>query len=149
MPLSDSPRAVLFDLFNTLVPGGSQADRDGVSKQMADELGVDRDAFASLVRSTFDARIRGRLGDLRETTMWMARKLGGAPSEDAIERAAALRVQLTRELHSKTWAIPALSGAAGRRAGARTCERLFSGDAHDLAVDPRYRHTFKRCRSRA
>ena len=109
MPLSDSPRAVLLDLFNTLVPGGSQADRDCVSKQMADELGVDRDAFASLVRSTFDARTRGRLGDLRETTRWMARNLGGAPSEDSIERATALRVQLTRDLHSKTWAIPTLS----------------------------------------
>lgn len=45
----------------------------------------------------------------------MARKLGGAPSEDSIERAAALRVQLTRDLHSKTWAIPALSALRSRR----------------------------------
>lgn len=58
------PRAVVFDLFNTLVPGGTRDQRDEVSRQMATHLGVAPEQFADLMRDTFDERTRGRLGGL-------------------------------------------------------------------------------------
>jgi hypothetical protein len=41
---------VLFDLFGTLVPGGSGEDRDAVSRLIANDLGVEPEKFALLVR---------------------------------------------------------------------------------------------------
>ncbi|MDQ2852981.1 MAG: HAD family hydrolase [Actinomycetota bacterium] len=102
------PRAVLFDLFNTLIPGGSRQERDTVSQVMAQTLGVDPDAMADLVRNTFDDRTRGRLGDLRQTVAWLAARLGGTPSETALAAAVHLRLEMTRSLHRRTWAIPTL-----------------------------------------
>lgn len=109
------PRAILFDLFNTLIPGGSRNERDKVSQRMAEALGVDPDALADLVRDTFDDRTRGRFGDLRATVIWLARTLGAAPPEADVDAAVQLRLEMTRSLHQQTWAIPVL--AEIRRAG--------------------------------
>lgn len=102
------PQAVLFDLFNTLVPGGSRDERDTTSRLMAEVLGVDPDALADLVRHTFDDRTRGRLGDLRHTVHWLARTLGATPSDAAVSAAVELRLEMTIGLHRRTWAIPTL-----------------------------------------
>ncbi len=109
------PRAVLFDLFNTLVPGGSREERDEVSRRMAEMLGVEPDALADLVRRSFDDRTRGRLGDLRETVLFLASRLGATPPSNAIDGAVALRLKMTHALHARTWAVPALDelGRAG------------------------------------
>lgn len=117
---SEPPRrAVLFDLFNTLVPGGSREERDTVSRLMAETLRVDPDALADLVRDTFDARTRGQLGDLRQTIVWMAKRLGSTPSEAAVSAAIELRLEMTRHLHRQTWAVRALDelGRAGTLRG--------------------------------
>lgn len=102
------PQAVLFDLFNTLVPGGSREERDHVSRRMAEILGVPPAAFAERVRATFDDRARGRLGDLHRTLAHLVGGLGATPSAEAIDAAVALRLDLTRSLHAQTWALPAL-----------------------------------------
>lgn len=109
------PKAVLFDLFNTLVPGGTRSERDEVSRRMADVLGVEPDLLADLIRRTFDARTRGRLGDLTETIRWLAGRLGAEPGEDAIAAAVELRLVMTRQLHQRAWALGALDelGRAG------------------------------------
>ncbi len=101
-------RAVLFDLFNTLVPGGSREERDEVSRRMAEAVGVEPATMAGLIRSTFDNRTRGRCGDLRQTMVWLAGELGATPSPDAVQAALELRLEMTRSLHSRTWALPAL-----------------------------------------
>ena len=110
-----APKVVVFDLYNTLIPGGSRSQRDEVSGRMADALGVDGSDFAAVVRLTFDDRVRGRLGDLEHTLWALAQRLGASPSAPALEQAAQLRLQLTRSLHQQTWALPALTQL--RRAG--------------------------------
>lgn len=103
-----TPRAVLFDLFNTLVPGGSRAERDAVSHAMAADLGVDPQAFVELYAATFDDRVRGRLGDLGETIRSLARRLGAEPTAYDVAAAAQRRLDFTLSLHAGTWALPAL-----------------------------------------
>lgn len=112
-----APRAVLFDLFNTLIPGGAPAERDAVSRAMAADLGVAPDEFVRLYRRTFDERARGRLGDLHEAIRALARLLGADPSEERVAAAVARRLDFTLSLHGATWAVPALR--AIRRAGYR------------------------------
>jgi putative hydrolase of the HAD superfamily len=103
-----SSRVVLFDLFGTLVPGGSGQERDAVSRLIANDFGVDPEEFARLVRATYDERMRGTLGDLRGTLAHLARRLGAHPSNECLETAIHRRLALTRRLLSQTWAIPAL-----------------------------------------
>ena len=102
------PRVVLFDLFNTLIPGGSRAERDEVSEAIAADLGVDADALSRLMRDSFDARMRGELGGVSDTLAGLARQLGGHPDEPALSVAVQRRLALTRGLHERTWALPAL-----------------------------------------
>lgn len=107
------PRAVVFDLFNTLVPGGTRAQRDEVSHRMADVLAVDPESFADLVRRTFDDRTRGRLGGLSDTVASLAARLGASPDADAIQAAVELRLAMTRRLLEGTWALTGLAEIGG------------------------------------
>lgn len=100
---------MLFDLYNTLVPGGTRSERDEVSRRMAEVLGVEPDRLADLVRRTFDSRTRGRLGDLTETVTWLAGELGAAPGQAAIQAAVELRLAMTRRLLEGTWALGVLT----------------------------------------
>lgn len=90
--------AVVFDLYDTLVPGGGRETRDAASAAMAADLGVDPRAFADLIRTSFDQRARGQLGDLTETIATLATRLGGAPGRSAMEAAARRRLELHRRL---------------------------------------------------
>lgn len=116
-PDHPAPRAVVFDLFDTLIPGGAPAEREAVSRTMAADLGVPPDEFATLYRRTFDERARGRLGDLHETVAALAGRLGAEPDEEAVAAAIGRRLDFTLSLHGATWALPALR--AIRRAGLR------------------------------
>ena len=107
--------AVVFDLFGTLVPGGTSSQRAKVSRTMAADLSVDPAQFLAAFEDTFDARTRGFLGDLASTLGVVAEQLGARPSVEAIARAAARRLGLTRTLHQATWALPVLDDL--RRAG--------------------------------
>ena len=100
--------AVLFDLFNTLIPGGGPAERDAVSHAMARDLGVDPEEFARVYVSTYDERARGALGDLAETVGALARRLGAAPHDEQVAAAVGRRLDFTLSLHGGTWAVPAL-----------------------------------------
>jgi putative hydrolase of the HAD superfamily len=108
-------QVVLFDLFDTLVPGGSRAERDAVSGQIAGDLAVDAEGFTVLMLKTFDERMRGKLGGVRDTLATLARQLGSEPDEHALDVAVERRLTLTRSLHQQTWALPALEAlrAAG------------------------------------
>jgi putative hydrolase of the HAD superfamily len=86
-------RAVLFDLFNTLVPGVV-----GSPPVLGPVLGVDADAFDLAFAACARRRFAGEFGDLTATLRAVAHDVGGSPSDVAVERAASLRLESTRRL---------------------------------------------------
>lgn len=90
--------AILFDLYETLIPDRPQQHRDEVSRRMAAALGVDPDRFAALFRGTMPARMRGEFGNLSETIRTLAHRLGGEPTEAAVRFAEVTRLRFAREL---------------------------------------------------
>ena len=88
---------ILFDLFNTLVPGGDP-EREAVGVAMAADLGVDPHEFNRLWWDTWPQRLSGVLGDLPATLRTLAARLGGYPGEDGVARAAARRMAMTQRL---------------------------------------------------
>jgi putative hydrolase of the HAD superfamily len=91
-------KAVLFDLYGTLVHGGDPALRDEMTRDVGRLLDVDPDAFAAAMRESYDERARGALGDLPQTLRTIAHRLGGEPTDAAITKASELRVDHWREL---------------------------------------------------
>jgi putative hydrolase of the HAD superfamily len=113
-------RAVLFDLYGTLVHGGDPARRDEMTREVGRVLGVDPEAMADAMRETYDQRARGLLGDLPATLRTLARRVGGDPDDDAVAAACELRVEHWRELlHPTPETLAALDRlrAAGLRLG--------------------------------
>jgi len=92
------PRAVLLDLYNTLVPGGTDAERAEVAQAMGADLGVDPGIYADLYFRAYPQRVVGALGDLEATVRTVAVQGGAAPTLAAVRLAAARRMALTRRL---------------------------------------------------
>jgi len=99
---SDSPawvgrRALVVDLWDTLtVP--SLGARDPLVAKLGEILGVEPWSFAELYAATFPERARGELGDLHATLRAVCSMLGAKPSDEAIERAARRRLEITAQL---------------------------------------------------
>jgi putative hydrolase of the HAD superfamily len=89
---------ILFDLFNTLIPGGDDGIREAVGAEMAADLGVPPAAFARLTRDTWPERSTGALGDLPAMLRTLSLRLGVTPSGEGVERAAARRRAVTDRL---------------------------------------------------
>jgi putative hydrolase of the HAD superfamily len=100
--------AVIFDLFGTLIPSASTEERDAISFELAELLGVDGLAFADIVRATFDERMRGELGGLRETYSTLAERLGGSPDPDQLSQAIQRRLEFSHQLLGVQEAAPVL-----------------------------------------
>ena len=96
------------------MPGGSRLQRDNLAFQMAETLDVDRFKFADIVRSTFDARVRGSMGGLSETISELARRVGGRPTAQQVALAAQQRLTFTRKLLSDTYSAPHLVNLKSR-----------------------------------
>lgn len=92
------PRAVLFDLFDTLVPAGTEAEHTATEAAMGIDLGVDPVAFAAAMRAARWEWFVGALGDLPATMRTLAARVGGSPSDAAVRLACARRIALTRRL---------------------------------------------------
>lgn len=107
-------RALLFDLQDTLVPSGHPAEHAAVSRAMGADLGVDPDAFAAAVSETFDERVRGLMADVHHTVRYLARRVGGSPTESQVESAIARLYNYSLSLHAATWALPALTSLRTR-----------------------------------
>lgn len=90
--------AVLFDLFHTLVPGGSDAHRQAVAKAMGAALGVDPEKYVRAFHESWPERFAGSLGDLASTVATIAVRVGGSPSAAQVARAAELRRAMTADL---------------------------------------------------
>ena len=107
-------RAVLFDLHDTLVPSGHPAEHDAVARAMGADLGVDPESFAAAVAETYDERVRGLMADVHHTVRYLARRVGGTPTESQVESAIARWLDYALSLHGATWALPALESLRRR-----------------------------------
>lgn len=94
----NTPAAILFDLWGTLVPGIPPPVRDAVSREMAADLHVDPSAFAAAFGDSYRERFTGAFGSLEETVLALARRCGGEPDSAGVARAAGRRLDLTRTL---------------------------------------------------
>ena len=121
------PRAVLFDLFGTLVPAGGSA-RGAVLLAMAAELGADPDAFVAAARDSFGERARGKLGGLEETLLVLAGRVGAAPRPADVAKAAGIRLSFTRRLLSAPCETLGVLGSV-RQAG------LLTGLVSDCTIE--------------
>jgi putative hydrolase of the HAD superfamily len=92
------PRAILFDLYDTLVGGGNEDERGAVNRAMGTDLGIDPDNFAAEWSQTRGLRFVGALGDLEATVRAVAIRLSGSPTPSALRLAATRRLTLTRRL---------------------------------------------------
>jgi putative hydrolase of the HAD superfamily len=92
------PRAVLFDLYNTLVPGGTAEERTAVAAAMGTDLGVDSEIYVSLYQATYPQRILGTFGDLEATVRTLAIRAGATPTQAAVRLAATRRQTMIRKL---------------------------------------------------
>ncbi len=89
-------RAVIFDLFGTLVNNYTIAEHEAVLRQMAQIVGAPADGFIRLWYATFDDRITGRSPTPEANIDLVCGKLGVAATDRQRERAARMRFDLTR-----------------------------------------------------
>jgi len=89
-------RAVIFDLFGTLVDNFSRHEYERVLKRMASVLGAPPDDFVRLWFDTGDLRMRGILQSPEGNIDHICRELGLQPSETSRNRAIRIRYALTR-----------------------------------------------------
>ncbi|SCG79594.1 putative hydrolase of the HAD superfamily [Micromonospora echinaurantiaca] len=88
-------RPVIFDLFHTLVHGADD-ERDRVVGEMALMVGVDPAALVAAYHATWRERLVR--WDVEETIRVLAGRLGGAPTDEQVTRAAAHRRSLARRV---------------------------------------------------
>ncbi len=86
-------RAVVFDLFGTLVEGWSRDTADLKLDELAAVLDLDASSFRELMHTTYTLRATGQLGPPREMLRRLAGMLQADPGPDRLERASELRVR--------------------------------------------------------
>jgi putative hydrolase of the HAD superfamily len=114
-------RAVVFDLFGTLVYEFPRADWDEWLDTAAAVLEADRDAFHAAWAATAMERQTGRLGDIEENLRTVAARAGAWPSEAQLAEALEARSEMYRR-----WFVP--------RPGALDVLRRLRGDGYPLAL---------------
>jgi|DewCreStandDraft_1066081.scaffolds.fasta_scaffold00172_22 putative hydrolase of the HAD superfamily len=91
-------RAVIFDLFGTLVENFTAAQYAEMLAGMADAVGVPREAFARLWSDTAFARNVGEFATAEENIAYICHTLGVAAPNEHIRAAAELRWQAIRTI---------------------------------------------------
>jgi putative hydrolase of the HAD superfamily len=92
------PRAVLFDLYDTLVPGGSDTLQNQTARSMGTDLGIDPDLYAELYDTTLPERSTGAFGDVEATIRTVAAMAGRTPTPPMVRLAAIRRIAMVRSL---------------------------------------------------
>ncbi|MBN1190041.1 MAG: HAD-IA family hydrolase [Dehalococcoidales bacterium] len=90
-------RAVIFDLFGTLVPNFSEKAYRRTVKDMAGILSVPDENFLELWADTFEESILGILPDPAARIRYICRKLDIQPAEEKVAEAARLRFDYEAE----------------------------------------------------
>jgi len=94
-------RAVIFDLFGTLVFEFPRADWEAWLSTSAAVLEADPDAFRSAWQATAIERQTGRLGDIEQNLKTVAARAGAWPSDAQIAEALEARSSMYRK-----WFVP-------------------------------------------
>ena len=89
-------KAVIFDLFGTLVDNFNRRDYESVYAEIADILNTPREDFLTLWKSSFNERVTGVQGDQRETFAYICRELHVTVTPEQIERAFIVRMDFCR-----------------------------------------------------
>lgn len=89
-------RAVIFDLFGTLIDVYSLTEYERVLSEMATVVGAAPEEFSRLWLETFDQRARGVLATTAANVEHVCRALDLQPSATAVAEAVRLRVEHTR-----------------------------------------------------
>jgi putative hydrolase of the HAD superfamily len=119
--LVSATRAVLFDLFGTLVYEFPRADWDDWLATSAAILEADPDTFRSAWEVTALERQTGRLGDIEQNLKTVAARAGAWPSDAQIAEALEARSTMYRR-----WFVP--------RPGAEQVLALLRSDGFALAL---------------
>jgi putative hydrolase of the HAD superfamily len=89
-------KAVLFDLFGTLVDNATNAQVDDLLTRMASELGVPIEEFTAGWKATFQERSRGVHGSMEASIAAAAANSRIDFSREALVRACEVRTEFTR-----------------------------------------------------
>lgn len=117
--MAEDLRGVVFDLFGTLI--STTADDVFENRQLvAEDLGVDPDAYARVRLETREQTETGRTGGPEETLAFFARQAGVEPRSDALRRATQRWLDANRRwLSPERSTLEALDGLQTR--GYRIC----------------------------
>jgi putative hydrolase of the HAD superfamily len=109
------PKAFVFDLFDTLVPGQSALRWRGTYSQIAAALEVDDEAMHEAWQSAFADRMTGVVREVEAQIEMVLGKLGAARGPDRVAAAAAIKRQfLTEALQPKHDALETLEALRAR-----------------------------------
>jgi putative hydrolase of the HAD superfamily len=112
-------RAVVFDLFGTLVSEFPRMDWDTHLANMARILGADRARLGTAWEETAIARQTGQLGDIEQSVREVCRRLGVQPDDASLQQVLAVRRRLyDRYFRPLPGALDAVRGV--RERGCRT-----------------------------
>ena len=84
-------KAVLFDLFGTLVPNMSMSEHRGVLARMAQVLSAPPDDFTQLWFNTFNERSTGIFQSPEDNVAYICRTLGVSVNETKVKHASRIR----------------------------------------------------------
>jgi putative hydrolase of the HAD superfamily len=111
-------RAVVFDLFGTLVPEFDREAFFGSVRSMADLVGADRERFLEAWNATALDRQTGAFPTVEANVRSICSELGVQPSDGAIGQALEARLVLYRTLfHPRVGAMETLQSVKGRGYG--------------------------------
>jgi len=114
-------RAVVFDLFGTLVYEFPREDWDGWLETSAAIVETDVDAFKAAWQATGIERQTGRLGDVEENLRTVAARAGAWPTDAQITEVLGARAEMYRK-----WFVP--------RPGAEEVLARLRADGHRLGL---------------
>lgn len=118
--LTDGAAAVIFDFFGTLTPVSPDQVWATNARRLADALGVPADALVAALDESFPERITGALGDVRQTLLVIAGRLGARPSDDQLDEASRVRREIQESMFAlRPEALPVIRRlrAAGLKIG--------------------------------
>jgi len=102
-------KAVIFDLFGTLVDNFTVTEYQKVLGEMSAVLKIPPEGFSRLWRDTFRLRTNGTHRTHQESIRYICRKLGVTVTEEQVEKAAALRLDYTvKTLKPRKEAVPVI-----------------------------------------
>jgi putative hydrolase of the HAD superfamily len=90
-------KAVIFDLFGTLVDNFTYQEHREMLANMADALSIPSEDFIRLWIEGFRERVTGKFATPQSNILYICEKVGVTPVEGQVERAIEIRRQFARE----------------------------------------------------